>query len=117
MKILPAIFYGLAVLAVPATAEVRLTVADFIVDWPNYIGKEVVIHDGEIGLAHNESAVLGTSAGQVILHGPWPNREDLRYILKNCSGLDLGPACQRSVVGTAVHNSGMPTLEGVRLGK
>lgn len=102
----------------PASAAERPTVEmlDFIVDWRNYIGKEVILVGGAIALASNEDAMLSSRAGQVALWPPWLNREDLRYVLKYCAGVDRGPACQRPVAGTVVGNTDMPTLKGVQLG-
>lgn len=108
----------LCMLATPASSAERpiIQILDFIVDWQSYIGKEVVITGGAIALASNEDAMLSSEAGQVALSAPWPDREDLRYVLKYCSGVERGPACRRPVAGTVVYNKRMPELKGIRLG-
>lgn len=109
---------ALAILSTPVSAADRpvIQILDFIVDWQDYIGKEVIITGGAIALASNDNAMLSSDAGQVALSAPWPNREDLRYVLKYCSGVDRGPACRRPVGGTVVFNKHMPELKGIRLG-
>ncbi len=72
---------------------------DFIVDWQKYIGVGVIILDGTITAMSNDSGYLKVPGGIVILSPPWTEREDLRFLFENCTGLRNSDKCNMAIAG------------------
>lgn len=109
-----------SLLLVSATSAIaqqvkQVEIVDFLVDWRDYIGKTpIVITGGTVIGAKAEGAVLWVRAGSVALSPPWAEKEDLRFLLNHCTGLDRKPECSVSVGGYVDDRFGsMPRLTGV----
>jgi hypothetical protein len=58
---------------------------------------------------------LSVPGGDVYLASPWTDREDLRYLLKNCTATMTESACDMTVTGSVEQGSmGGPQLTDVK---
>jgi hypothetical protein len=89
----------------------QIDIVDFLVDWPDYIGSRVIVTGGFVTQAGTESTVLHSNAGLVFLRPPWPDREGLRFVLHECTGLVPRERCAMAVSGTVGNGTmGSPEL-------
>lgn len=103
------------VAAFPARAEMPLIEPiDFMVEWPDMVGRELVIRKGRVFGANDQFMLLKLPGGNVNLSPPWKDRDDLRHLFSHCTGILTGDACDVAVAGTVVEVlGGGPGLKGV----
>lgn len=77
----------------------RIDVIDFVVDWQTYVGKAVILTGGAVNFADSTSAVLFKPGAAIMLLAPYREKEDMRYILKNCAGVAPAALCAMEVSG------------------
>ena len=73
---------------------------DFMVDWPKLMGQRVTILGGNIKFATSDGAMLYLPGGYINVKPEWQDREDLRYLFKNCTEIAEGSICVMNVTGT-----------------
>jgi hypothetical protein len=89
---------------------------DFMVDWPKMIGQTVRVTGGKVWGAGLSRAYLSAPGGNVDLDPPWLDREDLRYIFRNCTSSVDSERCALTVIGTVQRDTyrvDEPRLVGV----
>lgn len=86
-----------------------------MVDWPKLRGEYVIIQGGVANFAGMDSVTLHAAGAFVNLMPPWQEREDLRYLLKNCAGIGEPQFCAMDVAGYVGSESlaGNPVLKQV----
>jgi hypothetical protein len=62
---------------------------DFAVDWQNYEGQWVIVTGGVVNFASIDGAMLYTSGVSIPIRPPFREREDLRYLLTHCTGVEI----------------------------
>lgn len=116
MRWLTLALIGSAMLAPTASAQEikQMDIVDFLVDWQDYVGKPVLVTGGSVNGASPDYAGLSAMAGIVTLKPPWLDKEDLRFILKNCAGFGMMSRCKMVVGGTVQPSFGDgPSLTSV----
>jgi len=95
---------ALAMLASTAVAEDNFDMVDFLVDWPKMIGERVHLQ-GQVISASEDFMMLHIPPENITLKG-WRDREDLRYLFRNCTGLFTDKSkCTMGVVGTVTKSN------------
>lgn len=84
----------------------RMTGLDFLIDWPDYTDQRVILTGGKIAGANIQFMLLSVKGGNITLREPWQDREDVRYLLNNCTSILTGRECEMMISGT-VRASGM----------
>lgn len=88
-------------LTVPAYAQDDpISSVDFLVDWPEMVGERVRISGAVV---YGFSQTYGTVKLSDQYFGvvePWRDRDDLRFLFRNCSKLIPDERCEMPVVGT-----------------
>lgn len=85
--------------AVLAQDYPRIDIVDFVVDWKIYAGKYVIVSGGVVNFTDTTSATLHAQGATVVIMAPFQNKEDLRYLLKNCAGVGARDKCAMEVFG------------------
>lgn len=107
----------LALIATTAVASdrTRIEPIEFMVTWPDLVGRDVVITKGRIVAASDAFMILQLPGGNVTLKPPWLDRDDLRPLFEHCTSLMTDDRCDVAAEGTvgkmAVGNG--PQLKGV----
>jgi hypothetical protein len=98
------------------SGNIRIQGTDLLVEWPKLIGKRVRVKGGRVSSATSASSMLQVKGGRVSLAPPWSKREQLRYVLNNCTGLRTSRACDMDVTGevTSGTETAGPRLTRVR---
>ena len=94
---------------------IELTALDFVVDWPKYVGSQVVVRGGKVVGAGDDVSFLKVPGRLVYLKPPWHDRNDLRFILTHCLAASSGDECLIDVSGIVgrFHNREEPMLSPV----
>jgi hypothetical protein len=91
-----------------------MSIQDFAVDWKDYVGKKVTVLGGQLRHADQEITWYSVQGVSVIISSPWADKEDFRFVLKNCTDADpLEPSCYADVsgvVGKELWNGNYPVL-------
>ncbi|TIV93595.1 MAG: hypothetical protein E5V74_24885 [Mesorhizobium sp.] len=83
----------LIALAASATAtaaagdRVLIDPVEFMVAWPDLVGREVVITKGRIAVASDQFMLMKLPGGTVTLYPPWDDRDDLRPLFEHCTSV------------------------------
>ena len=95
----------------------RINIIDFVVDWKMYIGKYVIVTGGTMNFVDQTSGTLFAPGASVVVMGPYQNKEHLRYLLKNCSGVGAPGLCGMEVFGevSAKTVATFPTLKNPQI--
>lgn len=87
---------------------------EFMVSWPDLVGREVVVTKGRIAVASDRFMVLNVPGGTVTLMPPWKDRDDLRLLFKECTALVTDERCDVAAEGKVGKSvTGAPQLSGV----
>ncbi|MBZ9705387.1 hypothetical protein LB543_01415 [Mesorhizobium sp. ESP7-2] len=91
----------IAVLLVASASAISpMAPADFLADWPRLVGQRATV-TGTVYNAAEDSMLLEIPPETIRLVGPWMDREDLRYLFRNCIGADAPRSkCTMPVTGT-----------------
>lgn len=85
----------------PAIADTpEVDIVDFLVDWSRYEGQSVKIKGARVAGANTDFVILSAPGVAITARGPWTDREDLRYLLRNCTNIITGDDCNMVVAGT-----------------
>ncbi|TGQ95419.1 hypothetical protein EN851_07835 [Mesorhizobium sp. M8A.F.Ca.ET.208.01.1.1] len=106
----------LALAATPAVAGERVLIdpTEFMVLWPDLIGRDVVIAKGRVVAASDQFMLLHLPGGNVTLMPPWRDRDDLRPLFQYCTSVLTDERCDVAAEGTVGKAmSGAPQLSGV----
>ncbi|AZV21477.1 hypothetical protein [Mesorhizobium sp. M7A.F.Ce.TU.012.03.2.1] len=106
----------LVLAATTATAAERTLIdpVEFMVSWPDLIGRDVVITKGRVVVASDQFMLLKLPGGNVTLTPPWVDRDDLRPLFQHCTSVLTDAACDVAAQGTVGKSaSGTPQLTGV----
>ena len=99
----------------------RLRGADLFVDLDKYVGKEVLLADGEAIGADNDGFLIRAGAVTFKVSTEGIDRETFRFILTNCASFVVGEGkkCASSmyVTPTGEHYMSWPILKNVRLAR
>ncbi|MDG4903216.1 hypothetical protein P9279_22150 [Mesorhizobium sp. WSM4962] len=90
---------GSATIAI-AAERVLIDPIEFMVSWPDLVGRDVVITKGRIVAASDQAMVLQLSGGNVALLPPWKDRDDLRPLFEHCTGVLTDDRCDVAAEGT-----------------
>jgi len=107
----------LALFATGAMAAERVMIdpTEFMVSWPDLIGRDVVITKGRVAVASDAFMVLQLPGGNVTLMPPWKDRDDLRPLFEHCTSVMTDERCDvaaEGVVGKMMVGNG-PQLKDV----
>lgn len=106
-----------ALVASSAVAGDRVLIdpVEFMVSWPDLIGRDVVITKGRIVGASDGMMLMSLPGGNVTLYPPWVDRDDLRPLFEHCTSLLTDDRCDvaaEGTVGKMLIGNG-PQLKGV----
>lgn len=73
---------------------------EFMVSWPDLVGRDVVITKGRIVGASDGMMLLSLPGGNVTLYPPWVDRDDLRPLFEHCTSLLTDDRCDVAAEGT-----------------
>lgn len=112
--------YAGLLLALVTTTAVAKDVAmidplEFMVSWPDLVGRDVVITKGRIAFASDKFMLMQLPGGNVTLMPPWLDRDDLRPLFQYCTSILTDDRCDvaaEGTVGKMVIGDG-PQLKGV----
>ncbi|RWQ35531.1 MAG: hypothetical protein EOS20_18675 [Mesorhizobium sp.] len=92
----------LALVATGAVANDRVLIdpVEFMVSWPDLVGRDVVISKGRIAAASDTFMILQLPGGNVTLMPPWKDRDDLRPLFQNCTSVLTDDRCDVAAEGT-----------------
>lgn len=107
------IILALAATAVMAKDQVLIDPVEFMVTWPDLIGRDVVITKGRIAAASDAFMILQLPGGNVTLKPPWLDRDDLRPLFEHCTSVMTDDRCDVAAEGTVGKMGGSPQLKGV----
>lgn len=99
-----------------ATAGERVLIdpVEFMVSWPDLIGRDVVITKGRIAVASDKFMLMKVPGGNVTLMPPWTDRDDLRLLFANCTSVLTDERCDVAAEGKVGKSlAGEPQLSGV----
>ncbi|RUW67605.1 hypothetical protein [Mesorhizobium sp. M2A.F.Ca.ET.067.02.1.1] len=106
---------ALAVTTAAAGEQVMIDPTEFMVAWPDLVGRDVVITKGRVAAASDAFMVLQLPGGTVTLMPPWKDRDDLRPLFEHCTSVITDDRCDVAAEGTVgkmlVGNG--PQLKGV----
>ncbi|RUV75924.1 MAG: hypothetical protein EOR30_17055 [Mesorhizobium sp.] len=93
------------ILALTATAamakdQVLIDPLEFMVSWPDLVGRDVVITKGRVALASDKFMLLSLPGGNVTLMPPWVDRDDLRPLFEHCTSILTDVRCDVAAEGT-----------------
>lgn len=105
----------LTLIGTSPVAAAEKTMADVMADWPTMIGQRLILEGAYVILAEPGIAMVDSSAGNILVWGPFKDREDVRYLLTYCT--DVRPPkdrCTMYLEGTIMQSSGAePQLKDV----
>lgn len=78
----------------------RLNAVDFFLDWEQYVGKVVIVSGGTVVVAQADKVMVYSLPGNFYAHGPWADKDDLRFLLNNCTGMLPSQKCTTEMAGT-----------------
>ncbi|RVD14309.1 MAG: hypothetical protein EOS73_29455 [Mesorhizobium sp.] len=94
--------------------QVMIDPVEFMVSWPDLIGRDVVITKGRIAVASDQFMLLNVPGGNITLMPPWADRDDLRVLFQNCTSVLTDQRCDVAAEGTVGKSlAGAPQLSGV----
>lgn len=94
------VFAGLFLATAAAAQDKPIDPVDFLVDWQAEIGQRFRIHDVTVYGATQEYAVAMLDGQYVTLHEPWQEKDDMRFILRNCAGSLPSETCKMTITAT-----------------
>src|SRR5262249_52048930 len=94
----------------------RIAGADLYIDLAQYIGRPVILSDGEVQFANNYGALIKAGATSFKIATEGIDRESYRFFLKNCSGFK-GEQCRTPllVTPTGEKSGQMPVVRDVKM--
>ncbi|RWO83173.1 MAG: hypothetical protein EOS18_06165 [Mesorhizobium sp.] len=93
---------ALAACSTCATAQQQVLIdpLEFMVSWPDLVGRDVVITKGRVAFAGDQFMLLQLPGGNVTLMPPWRDRDDLRPLFEHCTGIVTDDSCDVAAEGT-----------------
>lgn len=113
MKLCATVFLALTATAASAKDVAMIDPLEFMVAWPDLVGKDVVVTKGRIAAASDALMILQIPGGNVVLRPPWKDRDDLRFLFANCTSVLTDDKCDVAASGTVETAGGKPALVGV----
>lgn len=109
-----ALFTGATTIAL-AGDRVLIDPVEFMVSWPDLVGRDVVITKGRIAVASDAFMLMKLPGGTVTLYPPWADRDDLRPLFEHCTSVLTDDRCDVAAQGTVgkMAVGGGPELKGV----
>jgi hypothetical protein len=94
----------------------RIAGADLYIDVAQYIGRPVILTDGEVQGANNYGALIKAGATTFKIATDGIDRESYRFFLKNCSGF-RGEQCRTPllVTPTGEKSGQLPVVRDVKM--
>ncbi|RWN11755.1 hypothetical protein [Mesorhizobium sp.] len=80
--------------------RVMIDPVQFMVSWPDLVGRDVVITKGRIVVASDAFMILKLPGGNVTLMPPWRDRDDLRPLFEHCTEVITDDRCDVAAEGT-----------------
>jgi hypothetical protein len=96
---LAGLLFALVATSAVAGDKVLIDPTEFMVSWPDLIGRDVVITKGRIVGASDAMMLLSLPGGNVILYPPWVDRDDLRPLFEHCTSILTDDRCDVAAEG------------------
>ncbi|ESY72518.1 hypothetical protein X740_33185 [Mesorhizobium sp. LNHC221B00] len=95
--------------------QILIEPVEFMVSWPDLVGRDVVITKGRVAAASDAFMILKLPGGTVTLMPPWLDRDDLRPLFEHCTSVLTDDRCDVAAGGTVgkMAVGGGPQLKGV----
>ena len=109
----------LGLLSAQASAQERVKGADLFIDMQQYIGKQVILTNGNVFAAGTEYAYVRAGGVSFYMSVDGIDKESFRYFLSNCSGIGTGAKCTMPLLVslTGEKRNGDPVIKSVKIAK